>query len=843
MTDRRLFGCFFEQMNEVSSRVWIFFEAMAGRANVAPETLVEGTGFALERLRDPAQRFDWDVLAGAAKRLEDAVGADALVLLGAESVDLPAAEPLRRGVGKLLGVGALYRSLKWLLPPFMKSLAIEVSEHDGEIEVALSVPSAAAPSASVFLVASGMLRRLPTLFGKSEPPTTSSVGQRSATIRMDLRAVGRGSSPGELRSARELEQNARDREAERSSERVFQALIEASPGVVVVMSKTGALRYVNTAVERQLGVPVTELAGRSLFDRVHPEDLPRLVHAASSDSGPFDIELRLRAADQSFKEFAIHGENHADDPVIGGVVLWAQNVSAERQKARNTSQNEAGQLRLLENLSGMAYRCGLDAGSTFELLTRGSIALLGRSPEELAGTKFSELVHPADRKERWERTQAALAERRPCSIEYRVAAKSGEIRWVLDVSHGVHASAGGLEAIEGFITDVTPRKRLEEQLLHAQKLEGIGRLAGGIAHDFNNLLGAILGYSDLAKSGLAAGEERRTDIEQIESAARRAAELTKQLLSFARKQVVEPRVLDLASLLLRVDNLLRRVLGEDVELATMLPQRLWTIHADPGQIEQVIVNLAINARDAMPDGGKLAIEARNVELDRAAAERFGVVPGAYVELEVVDTGVGMTDDVRAHLFEPFFTTKETGKGTGLGLATVYGVIAQAGGGISVASETGQGSAFTMVLPRAIGELSALSTTTPSGPIPRGWETVLVVEDHALVRRATVRALQSQGYQVLVAASGSEALALLGAAISPIDLLVTDMVMPDMSGKQLAERLTEMSPQLKVLYVSGYADITFLADRDLHSHVAFLPKPFTPAALGRKVREVLDALAS
>ncbi|MBL8741061.1 MAG: response regulator [Myxococcales bacterium] len=491
----------------------------------------------------------------------------------------------------------------------------------------------------------------------------------------------------------------------------------------------------------------------------------------------------------------------------------------------------------------MAYRCGLDAGGTVELVTRGSLGLLGRLPAELAGTKYSDLVHPADRKERWERVQAALIERRPCSIEYRVATKLGEVRWVLDVSHGVYASDGGLEAVEGFITDVTARKRLEEQLLHAQKLEGIGRLAGGIAHDFNNLLGAILGYSDLAKSGLSNDDERRTDIEQIESAARRAGELTRQLLSFARKQVVEPRVLDLSSLLLRVDNLLRRVLGEDVELATVLPQRLWSIHADPGQLEQVLVNLAINARDAMPDGGKLAIEARNGELDHVAAERFGVVPGSYVELEVIDSGVGMTDEVKTHLFEPFFTTKETGKGTGLGLATVYGVVVQAGGGIRVESQAGEGTAFSLVFPRAVGEPSSLSSTTPSGPIPRGWETVLVVEDHALVRRATVRALEGQGYQVLVASSGSEALSVIGSTKAPIDLLVTDMVMPDMSGKQLAERLTEICPQLKVLFVSGYADITFLADPELHAQVAFLPKPFTPSALGRKVREVLDALAS
>ncbi|MBL8743849.1 MAG: PAS domain-containing protein, partial [Myxococcales bacterium] len=302
-------------MNEVSSRVWIFLEAMAGRASVTPEALVGDSGASLERLRDPAQRFDWDVLAAAAKRLEDAVGADALVELGAESVDLPAAEPLRRGVGKLLGVGAFYRALKWLLPPFMKSLAIEVSEHDGEIEVALSVPSTAAPSGSVFLIAAGMLRRLPTLFGKSEPPMTHAVAQRSATIRMNLRVSGRPSSPGISDRVRELDQSARDRESERQSERVFQALLDRSPEIVVVMTPGGTLRFVNGAVERELGVPVTELANRSLFDRVHPEDLPRLVHAASATGQPFELELRLKASDGTFVDFAVRGENQSDDPV------------------------------------------------------------------------------------------------------------------------------------------------------------------------------------------------------------------------------------------------------------------------------------------------------------------------------------------------------------------------------------------------------------------------------------------------------------------------------------------------------------------------------------------------
>ncbi len=832
-------------MNEVSARCWVFFEAIAARRGVSPEELLSGSGVELERLRDPAQRFDWDVLAHAGRELERRVGRESLEALGAESVDLPAFEPLRRGVGKLLGVGAMYRALKWLLPPFMKNLSVEVTEHDGVMNIALSVPTSHAPSTALFLLAAGMLRRLPTLFGKQECAVTMRAGQHSAELSLDLAATkkraegkasqpgARPSNPGSVGAAGDAAATA----APSAAARLYQSLVETTEDPILVVSTKGEIRYGNPALARRLGRALPSLLGRSFFDHIHPEDLPRLVAElggrSKGEPQPFELPVRLSNGSGGYVRHTLAGVDQSADPFVAGIALRARELAEQRSSNGDSSR----ELALLATVPGVAYRCGIGPDLEFQVVTDGARELFGVEPSSLVGSRLVDRVHTNDRTRRAEHMAAALVERRPTHIEYRVMREDGQIRWVLDVCRGVSGSDGVLVAVEGFLSDVTDRKHLEEKLLHAQKLEGIGRLAGGIAHDFNNLLGAIMGYADLAKSGLSADDERRADIGQIEVSARRATELTRQLLSFARKQPTEPKTIDLAALLLRVDSMLRRVLGEDVELSTVLPQQLWPIYADPGQVEQIVVNLAVNARDAMPDGGSLVVEARNVELERNVAERYGVAPGPYVQVDIVDSGVGMSEEVKKHLFEPFFTTKETGKGTGLGLATVYGIVAQATGGIRVESVEGEGTAFSIVFPRALGPTTAV-VSTPSGPIPRGWETVLVVEDHALVRRATVRALEGQGYRVLTAANAAEAIAALSRAEAPVDLLLTDMIMPDMSGKQLAEKLSTLHPALKVLFVSGYADLSYAGDEGKRG-VGFLAKPFTPATLGRKVRELLD----
>ena len=386
--------------------------------------------------------------------------------------------------------------------------------------------------------------------------------------------------------------------------------------------------------------------------------------------------------------------------------------------------------------------------------------------------------------------------------------------------------------------DVTDRLVLEEQFRQAQKMEAVGQLAGGVAHDFNNLLTLINGYSDIVLAALPPGDPNREPIAAVHQAGQRSAGLTRQLLAFSRKQVLAPKVLDLNGVVADTASLLRRVIGEDVRLSTAPGQGLWPVKADRGQVEQVLLNLAVNARDAMPTGGRLTIETRNAELDEGyAAAHADARPGDYVLVAVSDTGTGMSDEVKARIFEPFFTTKEAGKGTGRGLATVYGIVKQSGGHVGVYSEVGRGTTFKVYLPRAAPESGAAKAPSQFRRPPRGTETVLVVEDEDAVRALTRHVLQHSGYTVVEAEDA--AAAVRAAAGHGIDLLVTDVVMPGLGGRELAERLRASRPGLKVLFLSGYTDDAVVRHGVLHEAVNFLQKPFSPTALAHKVREALD----
>jgi diguanylate cyclase (GGDEF)-like protein len=399
--------------------------------------------------------------------------------------------------------------------------------------------------------------------------------------------------------------------------------------------------------------------------------------------------------------------------------------------------------------------------------------------------------------------------------------------------------------------DMTERKRArealrqsEEQLRQSQKMEAVGRLAGGVAHDFNNLLTAITGYSQLALNGLGDRDPVRKDIEEIRKAADRAASLTHQLLAFSRRQVLEPKVLDLNAVVADMETMLRRLIGEDIDLISILDPAAGQVTADPGQLEQVLLNLAVNARDAMPQGGKLVIETANAELDEAyAARHVAVRPGPYVMLAVSDTGHGMDAETRARVFEPFFTTKEPGKGTGLGLSTVYGIVKQSGGHIWVYSEPEHGTTFKIYLPRvedaAETPVPHAQPLTPAG----GAETILLVEDDGGVRSLARRVLESKGYRVLEARQGDEALAISAWYDGPIALMLTDLVMPGKGGRELARCFASVRPDMRVLYMSGYTDNAIFQQQVFDPGTAFLSKPFTPDELARKVREVLDTARS
>lgn len=392
------------------------------------------------------------------------------------------------------------------------------------------------------------------------------------------------------------------------------------------------------------------------------------------------------------------------------------------------------------------------------------------------------------------------------------------------------------------IRDITRRKQLEKQLFQSMKMESVGRLAGGVAHDFNNLLTAIIGNTELLMQSVQHDSPMYEDLEEIKDTSERAATLTRQLLAFSRRQVFEERIVDVSEVLRNINKLLQRLIGEDIKFTEKIPENLWRIKIDTAQMEQVFINLAINARDAMPDGGSLIIEAANVSRDGEYTEdRADFIPGDYIMIAVTDTGIGMDDATKARIFEPFFTTKEQGKGTGLGLATCYGIIRQSGGHIYVYSEPGVGTTFKIYLPRYTGSEATPDTKHPVRKSHGGTETILVAEDEEMVRRMITRVLVNMGYCVYEAADGQEALDIVKEQnISNLDMLVTDMVMPVMGGNDLAARMTKLYPNMKVLYISGYTDNAPPVEVSLERHALFLQKPFAPSLFVRKVRDLLDA---
>jgi len=423
--------------------------------------------------------------------------------------------------------------------------------------------------------------------------------------------------------------------------------------------------------------------------------------------------------------------------------------------------------------------------------------------------------------------------------------RDGSEIFVRESARAFRADDGRVLYYDGVVEDVTERRRLEEQLRQAQKMEAVGRLAGGVAHDFNNLLTIIIGYSDLLLERVSLRDGMRPPVEEIKKAADRAASLTRQLLAFNRKQVLPPHIVDLNSLLTNVDKMLRRMIGKNIKLVTHLPSGLGRVKADPGQIEQVIMNLAVNARDAMPQGGHLTLEAANVDLDSSYATcHESVLPDHYVMIAMSDTGIGMDAETQARIFQPFFTAKQRGKGMGLGLATVYGIVRQSEGHIWVYSEPGKGTTFKVYLPRIDQAVEVIAPTpVPVDELPLDCQTILLVEDEEVVRSFARGLLESRGYEVLEAKGANDALEIGGRYKKHIHLLLTDVVMPQMSGRELAEHLAPLHPETKVLYMSGYADHAVVQHGLLDPGTAFLQKPFTPDALARKLREVLDSVGA
>ena len=458
---------------------------------------------------------------------------------------------------------------------------------------------------------------------------------------------------------------------------------------------------------------------------------------------------------------------------------------------------------------------------------------------EGSATAFFALVHADDRADVAAARDAAVAGARPLDIEHRVVRSDGSLRWVHERAEVVQDPQGRPLRLVGTVQDITERRLLEDQLRQSQKMEAIGRLAGGIAHDLNNALTAIAGYAELALGEVGSDHAARADVEEIRRAAERAGSVTRQLLAFSRKQLLEPRVFDLNETIAAIARLLSRLLGADVEVQTRLSDSALPVLGDPGQVEQAVINLAVNARDAMPGGGRLVLATARETIDAGfARSHLPIAPGDYVVLRVTDSGHGMPRETQAHIFEPFFTTKAVGKGTGPGLSMVYGTLKQIGGFIFVDSEVGRGTTFGLYFPPAVIAPPAPEASKPRDRERQGHETLLIVEDEPSVRNMVASALRHDGYRLLIASSAEEALTTADAHDGPIDLLLTDAMMPGKSGVELANLMAVLRPATPVIVMSGYTDET-LDVPGMTEPIALLQKPFTPRELRRRIREVLD----
>jgi two-component system, cell cycle sensor histidine kinase and response regulator CckA len=638
-------------------------------------------------------------------------------------------------------------------------------------------------------------------------------------------------------------------EVQRQRDRL-NAIIASVPGVVWEAwgkpdASTQRIDFVSDHVQSMVGYSVQEWLSTPNFwlSIVHPDDKDQAAREAAA------IFNNKQGGMQKFRWIARDGrvlwvesnsvvltdENGEPVGMRGVTVDITARKEAEGALREKELMLHATDRRLADILHGMTDACfSLDTKWRFTFVNDRCQTMLGHTREEMLGRSIWEVFQKLVGTPMEADYRSAMKERIPVAFE---AFSPIAERWL-----NVRIFPTG-EGLAAFLLDISARKSLEDQFRQAQKMEAFGQLAGGVAHDFNNLLTVINGYSTLLLDRLPEADSNRGFVQAIITAGERSAALTRQLLVFSRREIISPKLIDLNAVIANVEKMLRRIIGEDVELATAPFPGLGTVRADPSQIEQMIMNLAVNARDAMPTGGRLRIAPSNVDLDDGWADRqIEIQPGRYVVLTISDTGIGMTEDVQKQMFEPFFTTKEMGKGTGLGLAVVHGVLEQAAGQVHVHSEPGVGTTFTIYLPRVDMSPSEEKPGTKADAVKGGSETILLVEDDEAVRSLTYQILASFGYKVLLANDGQEGLLVAEEHKDPIHLLITDVVMPRMGGRQLAEILLLRRPTLQVLYLSGYMDDAVVRHGILQHQVFFLQKPFTPSALALKVRSMLDTFS-
>ena len=629
-----------------------------------------------------------------------------------------------------------------------------------------------------------------------------------------------------------LEERTGALEAMRRSEELFRALTEHADELLTVLDATGVIRFSTQSASRVLGFAPEELIGRTPLELAHPDDVARLgdtLAALSQPDGKVSMHVRMRHKDGSWRNIEGSGRNLLHVPAVNGIVTNSRDVT----ERTGTERALRFQSHLLDTVEQSVIATDLAGHVTY--WNKFAEQLYGWTAAEAVGQPIRDFLLGEDEQKRGAEIEQRVLAGESWSGEFPSMRRDGS-SFVAQVTESpIRDEHGQIVGIVGISIDATERRLLEEQLRQAQKMEAVGQLAGGVAHDFNNILTAITSYSDMLITDLGPQHPARADVMEIRTAARRAADLTRQLLAFSRKQHMELEVLDATHIVRQMDGLLRRLIGENIVLETICPSHSLPVRADRVQLEQVVMNLAVNASDAMPAGGKLRIVLETTVVDPGATS--ALEPGAYATLRVTDTGTGMSEAVRARIFEPFFTTKPTGKGTGLGLAVVYGIVKQFGGGIAAASEHGVGSEFTIHLPISRSPLK--SRTAEQEAVAGGSETILLVEDNDAVALVARRVLQRSGYRVLVAPNGVDAVATAKKTDHAIDLVLTDVVMPGMSGPELASRLAADGLKAPVVFMSGYAEHTVFQGGALPKGTLYLEKPWTPSALVRIVRIALD----
>jgi two-component system, cell cycle sensor histidine kinase and response regulator CckA len=628
-----------------------------------------------------------------------------------------------------------------------------------------------------------------------------------------------------------------------ASERRFRSLVQNSSDLVTIVAPDGTIRYASDSAERIVGYAPSELVGTNLLEYLSRDDVAAmgaLLHsgsASSNGSGP--LEFCLQRSDGSPVWLEAVGTNLLTDPTIGGIVLNARDVSERKRADLALRESEERYRDLFDNASDLV--CITDPDGALLYVNQAWQEGTGYTAEEVERLQLLDIIHPDSRSHYSSILARVIKGERLDHVELVFVPKSGAPITV-EGNLSCTSKDGTAAMIRGIFRDITERKRVEEHLRRAERMQAAGKLAGGVAHEVNNMMTGVIGFSEFVLRTLDADDPRRSDMEEVIRAGSRAADVTRQLLAFTRQQYLQPQCIEINLVVSEMEKMLRRSLGEDKQLDLRLSSTPGQIRADRGQLEQVLINLVLNARDALREHGRVTIETSSTEWDAAYAARHGGVElplGRYVMLAVSDNGCGMDPEVQARIFEPFFTTKPVGQGTGLGLSTVYGIVKQSGGFIWVYSEPDQGTVFKVYLPE-VGAARQLSTqeVTPA-PVEQGSETILVIEDEDIVRNLAVRGLRDHGYVVIEAKNGAEALSYLSRYPASVDLVISDVVMPEMGGREFGQRLAMMEPDLPILFMSGYTGDDVVQRGLLDPGAPFQQKPFTPGTLASKIRTLLD----